>query len=77
MQPVDYYGTSSIVGNQLSRSAKTHTSVHGDDGNVSSIPGVQLAAAFSKTQTALVYSDCDAVKSGDPIAQNLGHYLNL
>ena len=62
-QPVDYYGTSSIVGNQLSRSAKTHTSVHGDDGNASSIPGVQLAAAFSKTQTALVSSDSDAVKS--------------
>ena len=31
--PVDYYGTSSIVGNQLSRSAEIHTSVHGDDGN--------------------------------------------
>ena len=68
MQPVDYYGTSTIVGNQLSRSAKTHTSVHGDDGNASSIPGAQLAAAFSKTQTALVSSDSDAVKSGDPIA---------
>ena len=68
MQAVDYYGTSSIVGNQLSRSAKTHTSVHGDDGNASSIPGAQLAAAFSKTQTALVSSDSDAVKSGDPIA---------
>ena len=67
-QPVDYYGTSSIVGNQLSKSAKNHTSCHGDDGNASSIPGAQLAAAFSKTQAALVSSDSDAVKSGDPIA---------
>ena len=30
-QPVDYYGTTSIVGNQLSKSAKNHTSGHGDD----------------------------------------------
>ena len=72
-QPVDYYGTSSIVGNQLSKSAKNHTSGHGDDGNASSIPGVQLAAAFSKTQAALVSSDSDAVKSGDPIAGK-NHY---
>ena len=47
---------------------KNHTSGHGDDGNASSIPGVQLAAAFSKTQAALVSSDSDTVKSGDPIA---------
>ena len=67
-QPVDYYSTSSIVGNQLSKSAKNHTSGHGDDGNVSSIPGTQLAAAFSKIQATLVSSDSDAVKSVDPIA---------
>ena len=72
-QPVDYYGTSSIVGNQLSKSAKNHTSGHGDDGNASSIPGAQLSAAFSKTQAALVSSDSDAVKSGDPIAGK-NHY---
>ena len=72
-QPVDYYGTSSIVGNQLSKSYKNHTSGHGDDGNASSKPGMQLAAAFSKTQAALVSSDSDAVKSGDPIAGR-NHY---
>ena len=67
-QPVDYYGTSSIVGNQLPKGAKYHTSHHGDGGNASSIPGAQLAAAFSKTEAALLSSDSDAVKSGDPIA---------
>ena len=72
-QPVNYYGSSSIVGNQLSKSAKNHTSGHGDDGNASSIPGVQLAAAFSKTQAALVSSHSDAVKSGDPISGK-NHY---
>ena len=34
---------------------------------------MQLAAAFSKTQAALVSSDSDAVKSGDPIAGR-NHY---
>ena len=34
---------------------------------------VQLAAAFSKTQAALVSSDSDTVKSGDPIAGR-NHY---
>ena len=72
-QSVDYYGTSSIVGNQLSKSAKNHTSGHGHDGNAPSIPGAQLAVAFSKTQAALVSSNSDAVKSGDPIAGK-NHY---